>query len=60
MIGIDIAKERDWSSIPCLHCLGTGTQKAMQMAMTYDVGSKRAKDTKVKCKHCNGKGFTIR
>ena len=41
----------------CSHCFGTGKQKAMQMTMTYDVGSVRVNDTKVKCIHCNGTGI---
>lgn len=44
----------------CPHCLGTGKLKAMQMAMTYDAGTVRANDTKVKCKHCNGTGRKIK
>ena len=41
----------------CPYCLGSGKLKAMQSAMTYDAGSIRAKDTKVKCRNCNGTGF---
>lgn len=41
----------------CPHCLGSGKLKAMQAAMTYDAGSIRVNDTKVKCSHCNGRGF---
>lgn len=44
----------------CPYCFGTGYLKAMQMAMTYDAGTVRTNDTKVECKHCKGKGFTIR
>lgn len=43
---------------PCIYCLGTGKLKAMQSAATYNTGSVRGKDTKVKCKHCNGAGVT--
>lgn len=41
----------------CWACGGSGKLKAMQSAMTYDAGSIRAKDTTVKCPHCNGTGF---
>ena len=42
----------------CPHCLGTGKLKAMQNVATY-TGSVRGKDTKVKCKFCNGTGLII-
>lgn len=41
----------------CPYCFGTGKQKAMQMAMTYDAGTIRVNDTKVKCEYCKGTGF---
>jgi hypothetical protein len=41
----------------CPYCLGSGKLKAMQSAMTYDAGSIRYSDTKVKCSYCNGKGY---
>ena len=40
----------------CPYCLGSGKLKSMQRALTYDAGSVRAADTKVKCNHCNGTG----
>ena len=40
----------------CPYCLGTGKLKAMQSAMTYDAGTVRVNDTKVKCIYCNGTG----
>lgn len=44
----------------CPYCLGLGKLKAMQSAMTYDAGSVRVNDTKVKCNYCNGEGFKSR
>ena len=41
----------------CPYCLGSGKLKIMQSAMTYDAGSVRLSDAKVKCNYCNGKGF---
>lgn len=41
----------------CPYCLGAGKLKAMQRAMYIGGGSTRVQDTKVKCSHCNGKGF---
>lgn len=41
----------------CPYCFGSGKQKAMQMAMTYDAGIVRTEDTLVKCLHCNGRGL---
>lgn len=58
-IRIDLSTKKDMSAIPCSHCFCSGKQKAMQSAMTYGGGSIRTNDTKVKCKHCSGKGFTI-
>lgn len=40
----------------CPYCLGTGKLKAMQSLATFNVGSIRGSDTKVKCKYCNGSG----
>jgi len=40
----------------CPLCGGTGKLKAMQMAMTYDAGAVRYKDTTTKCSQCNGTG----
>lgn len=41
----------------CMYCYGSGKQKAMQMAMTYDAGSIRVNDTEVRCEHCKGTGY---
>lgn len=43
----------------CTRCLGSGEQLVMQSAMTYDVGSIRYKDKKVKCEACKGTGRAI-
>lgn len=40
----------------CTRCLGSGKQLVMQSAMTYDCGSIRYKDKKVKCVACEGTG----
>lgn len=40
----------------CYYCFGYGKVKAMQMAMTYDKGTVRDKDTTTKCSHCDGTG----
>lgn len=40
----------------CTQCLGSGKQRAMQRAMTYECGSIRYKDKKVKCEACKGTG----
>ena len=40
----------------CPACLGSGKVKAMQSCMTYDAGSVRGPDTKVKCPSCKGTG----
>ena len=50
-----IAFRCDFTKI-CPACLGSGKVKAMQAAMTYDVGAIRAKDTIVKCPYCKGTG----
>ena len=41
----------------CSMCFGAGKLKTMRMAMTYDAGPVRSKDTEVKCNHCNGTGY---
>ena len=40
----------------CLYCLGSGKQKAMQMAINSQHQSVRVNDTKVDCEHCSGTG----
>ncbi|MNH66488.1 hypothetical protein D3C73_185190 [compost metagenome] len=41
----------------CPYCLGTGKQKAMQMAVAYDAKTVRTADKKERCSECNGTGY---
>lgn len=41
----------------CPYCCGSGELKAMQSVAITEGLSARGKDTKMKCKHCNGSGL---
>lgn len=56
-MNIEIKMNQDFPLNICPYCFGSGKLKAMQSAMTYDAGSIRYSDTKIKCSHCNGTGI---